>query len=72
LATATLAEMDALAERERAQCLRFAAWWRETETPFAIRAAEHNEARAARLAAILYRHAQREAATAAREGNGNA
>jgi hypothetical protein len=56
LATVTTAEMDALAERERANCLQFAAWWRQgPQTTFSIQSAEHNEARAARLAAILGR-----------------
>jgi hypothetical protein len=65
LATITWAGMDAFAERERVKCLQFAAWWRERGTPFAIQAAEYNEARAARLAAILGRHAQDEATAAA-------
>jgi hypothetical protein len=65
LAWCTWGDLRAYAEGQRFKCLEFAAAWRARETPAAVRLAEYNEARAARLGA-----ADRGAAAAA-EGEGN-
>jgi hypothetical protein len=76
LARVSWADLLPYMREQRQTCMDFAAAWRTRGTPVALRLAEYNETRAARLAAAIEhaesRVSERKAAESAREGSGDA